>query len=69
MYLAKLRENKFDVKDQSKILRYVVPIQPSPSKEKIVLEPVTTCPEVGCEHPTINPEYRGKPYRFAYVTG
>ena len=69
MYLPKLRENKFEVKDPSKILRYVIPVSSSPNKEKIVLEPTTLCTEVGCEHPSINPEFRGKPYRFAYVTG
>jgi carotenoid cleavage dioxygenase-like enzyme len=70
MYLSKLRENKFDVKDPSKLLRYIIPISASsPSKEKIVLDPITVCPEVGCEHPSINPEFRGKPYKYAYVTG
>ena len=69
MYLSKLRDNKFDVKDPSRIFRYVIPVASSPTKSKIVIEPTNPCQEVGCEHPTINPEYRGKPYKYAYVTG
>jgi carotenoid cleavage dioxygenase-like enzyme len=69
MYLSKLRENKLELKDPSRIVRYTVPVSSSPSKEKVILEPATVCPEVGCEHPNINPNYRGKPYKFAYVTG
>jgi len=35
-------------------------------KRFIVLQ---VCHEVGCEHPSINPDFRGKSYRYAYVTG
>lgn len=69
MYLSKLRESKFEVKDESKIFRYVIPVASSPNKSKITVEPMSPCHEVGCEHPAINQAFRGKPYRFAYVTG
>jgi len=38
MYLSKLRENKFELKDEAKVLRYVLPI--SYDKEKCVVEPI-----------------------------
>eukprot|EP00095_Tigriopus_kingsejongensis_P007905 snap_masked-scaffold132_size323655-processed-gene-2.5 protein:Tk07905 transcript:snap_masked-scaffold132_size323655-processed-gene-2.5-mRNA-1 annotation:"-carotene 9 -oxygenase" len=86
LYLEKLKGGKFEIKDESKIQRFVIPLQGDQKEgENLVsghgkasavregniiwLEPNTILEESGCEHPSINPVHKGKPYKFSYVIG
>lgn len=80
MSLEKLKAGKFEIKDESRIQRYVLPLKgdfvssygaASANKEGDTtwLTPHEVMAETGCEHPSLNPQFRGRKYKFAYVIG
>lgn len=81
MHLEKLRSSDgFQLKDQSQLMRFVIPINPDQSdvsfgnasakleKDILWLEPELILTEKGCENPVINPNFRLIKHRFVYAT-
>lgn len=65
MYLDRLRKNKFDVKDPSKLVRYVLPLNGGCS----ALEQHIISNETGMEHPKVSPKFAFREYTYSYVIG